>query len=180
MREETDPRALGVLERALGSTSRATRIRAVAMLACVGCASRRDWLERACLDPDPSVSETALAVCSWVEEPEQACWPQREDLATHDRNGMFVGGDGNALQPGDRGDRWQYTVEIWTAEGLPVGVFTSTSFDGDDVHARHIALGQAILASVGEGGDAFDPSTAAAFIVNKERTFALDSREEER
>ncbi len=66
--EEHDPRALRVLLRALRSTSRVTRLRAVSMLANVDCRDRTEWLEAACSDADEGVAQTALGVLSWVAQ----------------------------------------------------------------------------------------------------------------
>jgi len=64
---------------------------------------------------------------------------------------------------------WEYAVEVWREDGLLVGVFLCTLIHEDDEHAKRIAVGQAVLASVSPTGDRFEPSTAAAFIVGKRR-----------
>jgi hypothetical protein len=65
--------------------------------------------------------------------------------------------------------QWEYAVEVWREDGLLVGVFLSMAGAEDDERAKRIALGQAILASCAAGGDPFDPSRAAPFIVGKRR-----------
>ncbi len=64
---------------------------------------------------------------------------------------------------------WEYAVEVWASDGMLVGVFLCATCQEDSEHAKKIALGQAVLASAGPSGDRFDPSTAAAFIVAKQR-----------
>ena len=169
MQTEGDPRALAVLERALFTSGRVTRLRAVAMLARVECDQRIRWLERACRDQDRCVRDTALAVCSWVQKVECAPWPEREELpvpAVLDAGDPASGGEPpeGLSRPGWR---WEYAVEVWRSDGLLIGVFLATSFREDDEHAKKIALGQAILASATPRGDQFDVSRAAAFIVDK-------------
>ena len=167
MYEESDPRALDVLERALQSTSRATRLRAVAMLARVRCAAHDRWLAHAHRDADPAVRDTADIVAAWTLRTEDAPWPQREDPA-FDRVAP-LDSNADAQLEGCVSWRWQweYAVEVWRADGLLVGVYLSTAYEEDDEHAKRIALGQAVLASAAPGGDPFDPQEAAAFIVGK-------------
>ena len=167
MYDETDPRVVGVLEHALRSTSRATRLRAVAMLARVRCASRERWLASAGKDPDSAVRDTAIAVVSWVFSPSTPPWPAREDPA-YDRL-PDVAWECEADAAACLSWQWEYAVEIWRSDGLLVGVFLSTACREDDEHAKRIALGQAILASCASRGDPFDPSEAASFIVGKRR-----------
>ena len=174
MRYESDSRALVVIEHALASSSRATRLRAVAMLARMDCREREAWLQRACRDRDLGVRETAHVVCSWVCVAEGAPWPAREDLRERDATDARLGaqGDDGCEVVLRQGRRWEYAVEVWNGDGLLVGVFVSTSFEEDDEHAKNIALGHAILASVSVYGDPFDPATAAAFVVSKTQVVA--------
>lgn len=163
---QADSRALAVLSRALHSTSRVTRSRAVAMLAHVSCPQRTSWLEEALSDADSSVAAIALLVLSWVSEVDEPPWPQREDpsfdgaaaASTEDPNG-----------PAAVSSRWQweYVVEVWRDDGLLLGSYLVATCAEDDEHARRIALGQAILANAGGRGDPFDALTAASFIVDK-------------
>lgn len=167
--KEEDSRALSVLARALQSTSRVTRLRAVSMLARVDCAHRAEWLETACADGDEAVASTALTVLSWVAEPDTPHWPQRED-PRFDRVADSPADAAPWVDTGGRSRwRWEYVVEIWRDDGLLVGAYFAATCEEDDEHARRIALGQAILANAGGVGDAFDASTAAAFIVGKRR-----------
>lgn len=162
---ETDPRVLAVLERALGSNSRVTRLRAVAMLANVECGERSRWLDSALADGDSAVSQTAACVLAWVAEPSDEPWPRRED-PRFDR----VAGPPSAqgLEEGPDGRwRWEYVVEIWRDDGLLVGAYLVPTCEEDDDHAKRIALGQAVIASASRGADAFEPGSAAAFIVGK-------------
>jgi len=166
---EDDPRALGVLERALQSASGATRMRGVAMLAHVACESREMWLQSAASDSDVAVAQTALAVMSWVIAPTHPSWPQRED-PRFDRVDappaeVFPW---TQAQPASRW-KWEYVVEIWRDDGLLIGCYLAATCAEDDEHAKRIALGQAILANAGGRGDVFDAGTAAAFIVAKRR-----------
>ena len=162
---ENDPRALAILGRALESTSPTTRIRGVAMLACADCAPRTVWLEKAAHDDSRAVRDTALTVLAWVTPVAEPPWPERED--THcdaDEPDALVECD----DPTAGGRReWEYVVEVWREDALLVGVFLSSVNEEDDDHAKCIALGQAVLASVQPGQDAFEPSSAAAFIVGK-------------
>ena len=169
MYRESDPRVLGVLERALASSSRATRLRAVAMLSRVSCERRARWLGAACEDPDRAVRETAAIVSAWTLEVSQDTWPAREDPAFDRMPGLqpdptdeFEGAVAGRWE-------WEYAVEVWRGDGLLVGVFLCTSCGEDDEHAKRIALGQAVLASSVKGADAFDPGDAASFIVGKRR-----------
>ena len=168
MQEESDSRAVAVLERALSSTNRVTRLRAVAMLARFSCTQRADWLERALADIDAGVRDTAEAVISWTLEPRASAWPQRED-PRFDRVAQLREPESDLRGGPAAGHQWEYVVEIWREDGLLVGAFLASTCEEDDEHARRIALGQAILASVGPGGDAFEPRSAAAFIVAKRR-----------
>jgi hypothetical protein len=169
MYREEDPRVLGVLACALHSSSRATRMRAVAMLARVDCADRMRWLEEACADSDEDVCATALGVASWVIEPAEPPWPQRED-PSFDRvpRPRHDAAPQSETEPASRW-QWEYVVEIWRDDGMLVGAYLAATCQEDDEHARRIALGQAILANAAGRGDAFDASTAAAFIVGKRR-----------
>jgi len=163
---EDDRRALGVLAGALQSTSRITRLRAVSMLARVQCADRMRWLEVACADSDEAVATTAQAVLSWVVEPPEPPWPQREDPC-FDRVAPACGEPVPPSGANTSRWKWEYVVEIWREDGLLVGAYFASTCAEDDDHAKRIALGQAILANSGKGGDSFDAATAAAFIVGK-------------
>jgi hypothetical protein len=167
MYEETDTRALQVLARALASGSRATRLRAVAMLARVACEPRERWLAEALGDPDSAVRDTATIVSAWTHPSDEAVWPQREDPAFDRVAPLDPAADAQIERSVRLRWQWEYAVEVWRADGLLVGVYLSTSCREDDEHAKRIALGQAILASSAPGGDAFDPADAAAFIVGK-------------
>jgi len=164
---EENPRALAVLARALQATSRATRVRAVAMLASVDCERRMEWLEAATADEDRDVAFTARAALSWVVPVAQAPWPAREDVERHPRPEPNALSDIPTLAPDTR--EWEYVVEVWRDDALLVGVFLASIHEEDDDHAKCIALGQAIVASTHPGQDRFEPSTAAAFIVGKRR-----------
>ena len=166
---EGDTRALGVLARALGSTSRVTRLRAVSMLALVECDQRIPWLETACSDADVAVAQTARVVLSWIVNPPKAPWPQREDPSFDRLGGPSA--DEVSQSPFERALRWkwEYVVEIWREDGLLIGAFLAPTCEEDDEHAKRIALGQAILANAGAHGEEFDAGTAAAFIVGKRR-----------
>jgi len=164
---ENDRRALAVLSAALGSAGRATRRRAVAMLVHVPCDERLAWLKDAQSDPDEGVRHTALAVLAWVLPVTDPPWPAREADEPH---GRIVPADFDAETVAESAATragWEYAIEVWRSDGLLVGVYAVTTCEEDDVHARSIALGQAILANTGRRGDAFDPATAAAFIVAK-------------
>lgn len=178
MFREQDPRALGVLARALHSTSRVTRLRAVAMLARVDCPDRLRWLEAACADGDEAVVATALGVLSWVVEPSEPTWPQRED-PRFDRVAEPPAETVLRAATDSRSRwRWEYVVEVWREDGLLIGSYVAATCDEDDVHAKRIALGQAILANADGRGDAFDTGAAAAFIVAKRRLpGSLDPRD---
>jgi hypothetical protein len=169
MCEEADPRAIEVLSRALASSSRATRLRAVAMLARVRCPPRALWLDIAGEDLDRAVRDTATIVSAWIVEPDAASWPDREDT-NFDRVADL---DGDCLLEFERSVQlrweWEYAIEVWRGDGLLVGVFLSTSCREDDEHAKKVALGQAVLASSARGADRFEPAEAAAFIVGKQR-----------
>ena len=163
---ETDPRTLAVLSTALHSPGKATRLRAVAMLARVDCPSRLGWLEDALRDGDEGVRATALAVIAWVLPAVAPTWPQREacDRVSPDAETRVQSRLENLAR---ERYQWEYTVEVWRTDGLLLGVYAVTTCEEDDGHARSIALGQAILANVGRRGDRFDPATAATFIVSK-------------
>ena len=169
MYTETDPRVLRVLSRALASSSRATRLRAVAMLARVRCGQRTRWLEEACADRDRAVRETATIVSAWTFESDAAAWPEREDPAFDRVPDLDCDGSAELERAAQMRWEWEYAVEVWRGDGLLVGVFLSTACREDDEHAKRIALGQAVLASSSEGGDHFDPGDAASFIVGKRR-----------
>jgi hypothetical protein len=168
MYRETDARVLDVLERALRSASRSTRLRAVAMLSRVECDRRYEWLADAGVDPDSAVRETACIVSAWTAGEPALGFPEREDprfdapalfdvdAAAHDAHARFRW-------------QWEYALEVWRDDGLLVGVYLATTCEEDDEHAKRIALGQAILASAAPRGDRFDPASAAAFIVGKRR-----------
>jgi len=169
MSEEHDPRAIRVLARALRSTSRMTRLRAVSMLASINCNERTGWLEAACADPDAAVAQTALGVLAWVANPPEPPWPQRED-PRYDRVAVPPGDVCPSTTPsGQSRWQWEYVVEVWRDDGLLLGSFVAATCADDDEHAKRIALGQAILANSSGRGDAFDAATAAAFIVAKRR-----------
>lgn len=161
-------RARSVLERALSSTSRVTRTRAISMLARCPMPERERWLERACTDSDEAVRETARTVLAWVAEPAgDRPWPDREDPA-FDRVApcaAHVRAEAELPAPVDAG--WQYVLEVWRDDGMLVGVYFALTREDDDEHARRMALGQAIMASAGPLADRFDPETAAVFIVDK-------------
>jgi hypothetical protein len=169
MYEEADSRVIEVLSRALSSSSRATRLRAVAMLARVRCRSRARWLDDACEDRDRAVRETATIVSAWTLEPDVVPWPDREDPA-FDRV-VNLDRDRCAELEGSAQLRWEweYAIEVWRGDGLLMGVFLSTSRREDDEHAKKVALGQAVLASSSAVADRFEPAEAAAFIVGKRR-----------
>jgi len=169
MYTESDPQVLSVLERALASSSRATRLRAVAMLSRVSCDRRARWLDAACEDPDRAVRETAAIVSAWTIESDGETWPQREDPAFDRIPGLRLDTSDELERAVETRWEWEYAVEVWRGDGLLVGVFLCTSCGEDDEHAKRIALGQAILASSVKGADRFDPGDAAAFIVGKRR-----------
>jgi len=169
MYTETDPRVLSVLSRALASSSRATRLRAVAMLARLDCEQRQRWLDGASEDRDGAVRETALIVSAWTAHSTGATWPEREDPAFDRVPDLDCDDSAELERAAQMRWGWEYAVEVWRGDGLLVGVFLSTSCGEDDEHAKRIALGQAILASSSKGADRFDPGDAAAFIVGKRR-----------
>lgn len=162
---ENDPRTLAVLSTALRSSSRVTRLRAVAMLALITCAQRDGWLRAALRDSDRGVRDTAGIVLSWLSLCEERAYPARERVAVASEP---EDGAERAL-PAMYGYEWEYAVEVWRRDGLQLGVYFVSTCQEDDRHARSIALGQAILANVGPRGDAFDPESAATFIVDKGR-----------
>ncbi len=163
---ENDPRTLTVLSAALRSSSKATRLRAVAMLASVVCAQRDQWLQAALGDPDRGVRDTAGIVRAWLCPAGVPECPDRETLGA-----VSTQTDDGAERAlfAERGYEWEYTIEVWRSDGLQLGAFFVSTCQEDDHHARSIALGQAILANVGPHGDAFDPESAATFIVDKGR-----------
>ena len=164
--KEADKRALSVLARALRSRNRITRLRAVSMLSRVDCAERMRWLEAARTDPDESVSQTALVVLSWVIESDDPSWPHREDTSFDRPCGPPSEASPVSSARSSRWE-WEYVVEIWREDGLLIGCYLATTCAEDDEYAKRIALGQAIIASAGGKGDAFDTAHAAAFIVGK-------------
>lgn len=166
---DVDARALDVLERALESTSRITRLRAVSMLARVECARRTRWLEAACSDGDDAVAATARVVLSWIADPQQPPWPQREDPRFDRVAGPTADEVSQLAFDSALRWRWEYVVEVWRADGLLIGTFLAATCEEDDEHAKRIALGQAILANAGAKGESFDAGTAATFIVGKRR-----------
>lgn len=164
---EADDRTRNVLSRALNSPSRALRMRAVLMLTTVDCPQRTAWIDAALRDRDPAVREAATLAACWTATPADARpWPAREEVPPLDEEADALSGLEAAVA---MSWQWEYAVEVWRDDGLLVGVFLATSFAEDDHHARAVALGQAILHSTGGGGDAFDPATAATFIVGKRR-----------
>ena len=173
MQKETDLRALVVVERALHSANRATRQRAVAMLARLACESRMRWLEDATHDRDAAVRDTAVIVLAWVVDPAEAPWPDRED-SQPDSGRTPCYPTAAARGRSDVVWQWEYVVEVWRDDGMLVGSYLAATCNEDDEHAKRIALGQAILASVGPGGDAFEPDSAAAFIVAKRQVQRAD------
>jgi hypothetical protein len=169
MYAESDPRALRVLEDALGCANKGTRLRAVAMLARVNCPMRRRWLEAAMCDADERVRQTAHIVAAWTCRPDYPPWPTREErpLGEPEYQGVGAGPwrqDATRVREG-----WSYVVEVWRSDGMLVGIYAATTCTEDDQHAKCIALGRAILDSTSAQGDHFDPSDAAAFIVEKRR-----------
>lgn len=166
MYEESDPRVISVLDRALHSSSRTVRLRAVSMLATVSCRQRTGWLATACRDADVAVRQAASAVVSWTVVVEPPPWPQREDPSFDCVPHLFASEEIFDAGAGLRWE-WEYAVEVWRDDGLLVGVFLCTTCQDDTEHAKKIALGQAVLASASPTGDRFEPSTAAAFIVAK-------------
>ena len=162
---EDNPRSLAVLARALRAGSQATRVRAVALLACVDCSPRMPWLEQAACDESRAVRDTAHAVLAWVTPVAEPPWPAREDPSFDERHR----GEMECADPfeGEGPREWEYVVEVWRDDALLVGVFLASVNEEDDDHAKCIALGQAILASAQPGQDPFEPSSAATFIVGK-------------
>ena len=168
MYQEDDPRTLEVLNRALRSTSRSVRMRAVSMLAELSCEGHDEWLDSACQDRDLAVREVAAAVRSWTACVEPPPWPQREDPA-FDLAPRPLDHDVLLEASSDLGWQWEYAVEVWRGDGMLVGVFLCATCQEDIEHAKKIALGQAVLASTEPLGDRFDPSDAAAFVVAQRR-----------
>lgn len=169
MYTEGDPRVLAVLERAVHSGSRPTRLRAVAMLAIVACEQRNRWLAEACGDPDSAVRETALIVSAWAAVDGDGDWPEREDPSFDVLAPLDPSADSQFDQAARFTWQWEYAVEVWREDAMLVGVYLATTCEEDDEHAKRIALGHAILANSSHYGDRFDPATAAAFIVGKRR-----------
>ena len=166
---ETNHRVLQVLSNALGSSSRATRLRAVAMLSRIECADRAGWLETALTDSDEGVRHTALMVVGWTLPVSSVPWPDREDPG-FDRTPEVSPEAEDELESSVAPNwKWEYSVEVWRADGLLLGVYLAVTCEEDDEHARCIALGQAILASAAPLGDAFESDRAATFITAKRR-----------
>jgi hypothetical protein len=164
MYEESDPRVVEVLAAALRSTSRVVRLRAVCMLANVSCDQSNDWLTAACGDRDVAVRQSASAVMSWTLAVSSPPWPQRED-PEFDKVAHLSEPEALLDSSAGLGWEWEYAVEVWSGDGMLVGVFLCTTCQQDNEHAKKIALGQAVLASSRPGGDRFEPSQAAAFVV---------------
>jgi len=164
MSADTHTRSLHVLEHALRASSRSTRERAVAMLAHVECEERERWLRRADADACARVRTMAMLVAAWTMTAEGVPWPPRENA--RDLGASPIPGELLGLAEPFRW-RWEYVVEVWREDGLPVGVFLAATCEEDDEHARRIALGQAVLAATSAGADRFEPERAAAFIVAK-------------
>lgn len=177
---ETDPRVLAVLSGALTSSSRVTRRRAVAMLARLECPDRMRWLEGARDDSDEGVRDAACAVIAWVLPVGSAPWPDREDPRFDRVSDEPLGEDEGLDSLAALRWEWEYSVEVWRADGLLLGVYLAATCTEDDEHAKRIALGQAILASTGPSGDAFEPERAAAFITGKRRVRRRTSGEHRR
>ncbi len=168
MYSESDPKVIDVLGRALRSTSRVVRLRAVCMLENVTFESRAEWLRAAREDADVSVRQAADSVISWTLEVAPTPWPQREDPAFDTVPRLSECHE--LLEAGaDLGWEWEYAVEVWREDGMLVGTYLCATCQEDNEHAKKIALGQAVLASTGPSGDRFEPSTAAAFIVAKRK-----------
>lgn len=172
---ENDPRTLAVLSTALRSRSRATRLRAVAMLSRVDCQQRTLWLETALGDHDRAVRETAGLVLAWLAPPPVSTSArdvtlERGRVLASEVSGRDPDNDVDGALLAARGYEWEYTVEVWRVDGLQLGVYFMSTCQEDDRHARSIALGQAILANAGMHGDAFDPEHAATFIIDKRRS----------
>ena len=169
MYTENDPRVLRVLEDALGCASKGTRLRAVAMLARVDCPMRIQWLQAAMCDSDPRVRETAHIVVAWIRHSDHPPWPTREECSLREPD--YPGAD-HDVWPRDATrvrEGWSYVVEVWRSDGMLVGTYAATTCVEDDRHARCIALGRAVLDGTSAHGDHFDPSDAAAFIIDKRR-----------
>lgn len=169
MYTESDPRVLRVLEDALGSANKGTRLRAVAMLSRVDCPMRRRWLDAAMCDSDVRVRETARIVAAWTSRPGYPPWPTREERPLGESEHC---GAGHGAWPQDVArvrEGWSYVVEVWRSDGMLVGTYAATTCAEDDQHAKCIALGRAVLDSTSAHGDHFNPSDAAAFIVEKRR-----------
>jgi hypothetical protein len=164
MYAESDPRVVEVLAAALRSSSRMMRLRAVCMLANVSCEQSSEWLTAASSDREVAVRQAASAVMSWTMEVASPPWPQREDPA-FDQFPQLSEPEAVLDSGAGLGWEWEYAVEVWRGDGMLVGTFLCTTCQQDNEHAKKIALGQAVLASSGPGGDCFEPSTAAAFVV---------------
>jgi len=166
MYPESDPRVVNVLARALRSSSRAVRLRAVCMLANVSFEQRAEWLSVACADRDVAVRQAASAVISWTMEVTSPTWPQREDPVFDSIPRLSEPEELLDTRAG-LAWHWEYAVEVWRDDGMLVGVFLCATCQDDNEHAKKIALGQAVLASARPSGDRFEPSAAAAFVVAK-------------
>jgi hypothetical protein len=136
------------------------------MLENVSCEHSNEWLTAACSDRDVAVRQSASAVMSWTLTVPSPPWPQREDPA-FDQVAQLSEPEALLDSGACLGWEWEYAVEVWSGDGMLVGVFLCTTCQQDNEHAKKIALGQAVLASSGPGGDRFEPSTAAAFVVAK-------------
>jgi hypothetical protein len=138
------------------------------MLANIDFDGRAEWLSAACSDDDAAVRQAAGAVIAWTLELSPAPWPERED-PQFDRIPQLLEAETLLDAGAELGWEWEYAVEVWSGDGLLVGVFLCATCQEDTEHAKKIALGQAVLASTKPSGDRFDPATAAAFIVAKRR-----------
>lgn len=168
---ETGSNAFQILQRAMASPSAPLRVRAVAMLGAVDCALRLAWLETALHDRDAEVRLTAAAVLPYVIEPPVPPWPTREDPRFDKAVQLAFDGLGDAETECGDGFRWEweYVVEVWREDGLLIGVFLAHTCNEDERHAGAIALGQAVLQSVGPCGEQFDSARAGAFVTEKRR-----------
>ncbi len=169
MSTDTYLRSLRVLERALRSSRTSTRERAVAMLAHVDLLEREEWLARAEADRASSVRSMAALVAAWASAVPHGTWPEREEVA----DGTLAHAEPVGSAPGaphpEGGWKWEYLVEVWREDAVPVGLFVTATCDEDDEHARRIALGQAVLAVAPDRASSFDPGSAAAFVIAKRR-----------
>lgn len=169
---ETGSNAFLILQRALASPSASLRVRAVAMLAHADCALRLVWLEEALHDRDAEVRLTAAVVLPYVFEPDESCWPEREDPRFDRAVQLTFEGLGEPCPDRHSGRlqwEWEYVVEVWREDGLLIGVFVARTCSGDERHAATIGLGQAVLQSAGPFGEQFDSAHAGAFVTQKRR-----------